>query len=264
MAWLKDGQSIRNKQIMAMLKGKVVLITGAGSGVGRATALACAREGARTAVVDLDADHSKETVHLAQAAGGEAALIQADVTQADQMKAAVQKTIETYGRLDCAFNNAGVVIDEAVKLADYSEDAWDTTIGVNLKGVWLGMKYQIPAMLENGGGAIVNHASVMGMLAGCCRAYVASKHGVIGLTKAGALQYASQGIRINAVCPGGIETPMMDALPSEERERITSMHPIGRLATPDEIAEAVVWLCSDRAAYLCGSVLTVDGGYTIQ
>jgi len=220
---------------MSLLKEKTILITGGGSGVGRAAAVACAREGARVAVVDLDADHSEETVHLAQAAGGEASFIQADVTQANQMKAAVQKTVETYGRLDCAFNNAGVVIDEAVKMADYSEDAWDTTIGVNLKGVWLGMKYQIPAMLEYGGGAIVNHASVMGMLAGCCRAYVASKHGVIGLTKAGALQYASQGIRINAVCPGGIETPMMDSLPSDERERITSMHPIGRLATAEEI-----------------------------
>ncbi len=161
-------------------------------------------------------------------------------------------------------NNAGVVIDEAVPLADYTEDAFDKTIAVNLKGVWLGMKYQIPAMLAGGGGAIVNHASVMGTVAGCCCAYVASKHGVIGLTKAGALQYASQGIRVNAVCPGGIQTPMMDSLPSEDREQITAMHPIGRLATPEEIAEAVVWLCSDRASYLCGSVVTVDGGYTIQ
>ena len=249
---------------MSLLKEKTILITGGGSGVGRAAAVACAREGARVMVVDLDSDHSEETVHLAQATGGEVAFIQTDVTQADQVKAAVQKTVETFGQLDCAFNNAGVVIDEAVNLADYTEDAWDKTISINLKGVWLGMKYQIPAMLDCGGGAIVNHASVMGMVAGCCCAYVASKHGVIGLTKAGALQYASQGIRINAVCPGGIETPMMDALPSEERKRITSMHPIGRVATPEEIAEAVVWLCSDRAAYLCGSVLTVDGGYTIH
>lgn len=249
---------------MTLLKEKTILITGGGSGVGRATALACAREGACAAVVDFDADDSEETVRLVQATGGEAAFIQADVTQAEQMKAAVQKTVETFGRLDCAFNNAGVVIDEAVNLAEYTEDGWDKTMDVNLKGVWLGMKYQIPAMLENGGGAIANNASVMGMVAGCCCAYVASKHGVIGLTKAGALQYASQGIRINAVCPGGIETPMMDSLPSEERKRITSMHPIGRLATPEEIAEAVVWLCSDRSAYLCGSVVTVDGGYTIQ
>jgi len=249
---------------MSLLKDKTILITGGGSGVGRATALACAREGASVAVVDLDADHSEETVDLVQAAGGEAAFIQSEVTQSNQMKVAVQKTVETYGRLDCAFNNAGVVIDEPIQLADYDEEAWDKTIDINLKGVWLGMKHQIPAMLENGGGAIVNNASVMGIVGGCCCSYVASKHGVIGLTKAGAVQYASMGIRVNAVCPGGIETPMMDALPLEDRERITAMHPIGRLATPEEVADAVVWLCSDRAAYLCGSVIAVDGGYTSQ
>ena len=249
---------------MTMLHQKVVFITGAGSGVGRATALTCAREGARVAVVDWDADSSEETVRRVRDTGGEAAFIQADVTQSAQMDAAVRKTVETFGRLDCAFNNAGVVFDEPVPLADYDEQAWDKTIAVNLKGVWLGMKYQIPALLAGGGGVIVNNASVMGVVAGCCCAYVASKHGVIGLTKTGALQYASRGIRINAVCPGGIETPMMDALPPEQRERITAMHPIGRLATPEEIAEAVVWLCSDRSSYLCGSVVMVDGGYTVQ
>ena len=261
---LNDETDHRDIYAMTLLKKKTILITGGGSGVGRATALACALEGARVAVVDLAIDDSEETVRQVEAAGGEASFIRADVTQAGPMEAAVRETVEVFGRLDCAFNNAGVVIDEAVNLADYTEDAWDKTIDVNLKGVWLGMKYQIPALLAGGGGAIVNHASVMAMVAGCCCAYVASKHGVIGLTKAGALQYASQGIRINAVCPGGIETPMMDSLPTEERERITSMHPIGRLATPEEIAQAVAWLCSDRAAYLCGSVLTVDGGYTIQ
>jgi NAD(P)-dependent dehydrogenase (short-subunit alcohol dehydrogenase family) len=249
---------------MTMLRQKVVFITGAGSGVGRVTALACAREGARVAAVDCDADGCEETVRLVRAAGGEAVFIPADVTQSVQMDAAVRKTVETFGRLDCAFNNAGVVFDEPVPLADYDEQAWDKTMAVNLKGVWLGMKYQIPALLAGGGGTIVNNASVMGVVAGCCCAYVASKHGVIGLTKTGALQYASQGIRINAICPGGIDTPMMAALPPEQRERITAMHPIGRLATPEEIAEAVVWLCSDRSSYLCGSVVMVDGGYTIQ
>ncbi len=141
---------------MTLLKDKIILITGAGSGVGRATALACVREGARVAVVDLDADSSEETIRLVQAAGGQAAFIQADVTQPDRMEAAVRETVEVFGRLDCAFNNAGVVIDEPVQLADYAEDAWDKTIAVNLKGVWLGMKYQIPAMLQSGGGAIVN------------------------------------------------------------------------------------------------------------
>jgi NAD(P)-dependent dehydrogenase (short-subunit alcohol dehydrogenase family) len=234
---------------MAVLKDKTVLITGAGSGVGRATALACTREGARIAVVDSDGASSEETVRQVQAAGGEASFIQADVTQSQQMEAAVRKTVEVFGQLNCAFNNAGVVIDEAIQLADYTEDAFDKTIDVNVKGVWLGMKYQIPAMLESGGGAIVNNASVMGVVAGCCCSYVASKHAVLGLTKAGGLQYASQGIRVNAVCPGGIETPMMESLPPEHREQITAMHPIGRLATPEEIAETVVWLCSDRASY---------------
>ena len=249
---------------MGMLDKKVVLITGGGSGVGRTTALACSREGGRVAVVDVDEDDSVETVRQIESAGGEAACFLADVTVAGQVESAVQKTVERFGRLDCAFNNAGIVIDEPVLLADYDEDAWDKTIDVNLKGVWLGMKYQIAAMLKSGGGAIVNNASVMGFVAGCCCSYVASKHGVIGLTKTGALQYGSHGIRINAVCPGGIETPMMDQLPPEDRERITAMHPIGRLATPEEIADAVVWLCSDRAAYLCGSTLMIDGGYTIQ
>jgi len=247
-----------------MLKRKVVLITGGGSGVGRTTALVCSREGARVAVVDLEVEAAEETVRQIEVAGGEAGFFQADVTVADQVEFAVHQAVEQFGRLDCAFNNAGIVIDEPVLLADYDEDAWDKTIDVNLKGVWLGMKYQIAAMLQSGGGAIVNNASVMGFVAGCCCSYVASKHGVIGLTKTGALQYGSQGIRINAVCPGGIETPMMDQLPAEDRERITAMHPIGRLATPEEIADAVVWLFSDRAGYLCGSTLMIDGGYSIQ
>ncbi len=249
---------------MSMLADKAVLITGGGSGVGRTAAIACSREGGRVAVVDLEVEPAEETVRQIQKAGGEATFLQADVTAADQVESAVTRTVERFGRLDCAFNNAGVVIDEAVSMADYDEDAWDKTIGVNLKGVWLGMKFQIAAMLQNGGGAIVNNASVMGFVAGCCCSYVASKHGVIGLTKTGALQYGSQGIRVNAVCPGGIETPMMDQLPAEHREQITAMHPIGRLATPEEIADAVVWLFSDRAAYLCGSTLMIDGGYTIQ
>ncbi len=249
---------------MSLLKQKVVLITGAGSGVGRMTALACAREGARVAVVDLDAASGEETVRLVQATEAEAVFIQADVSQAEEMEAAVRRTVAAFGRLDCAFNNAGIVLDEQVRLADYEEAAWNKTLAVNLSAVWLGMKYEIPAMLRAGGGVIVNNASVMGVVGGCCCAYVASKHGVIGLTKAGALEYAKEGIRINAVCPGGIETPMMAALAPDERDRVTAMHPIGRLAKAEEIAETVVWLCSDRASFLCGSIVMVDGGYTIQ
>ncbi len=249
---------------MTMLKDKVVLITGAGMGIGRVTAIACAREGARVAVVDLNTADSEETVRLVQATGGDAVFIRADVSQPAQMEAAVRNTVESFGRLDAAFNNAGLVIDEPVGLVEYSEDAWDKTIAVNLKGVWLGMKYQIPALLASGGGAIVNNASVMGVVAGCCCSYVASKHAVLGLTKAGALEYASRGIRVNAICPGGVDTPMMETLPEEDRRKILGMHPVGRLAKPEEIAETVVWLCSDRASYLCGSVLMVDGGYTLQ
>lgn len=249
---------------MGMLKQRVVLITGAGSGIGRVTALACVREGARVSLVDLDAANGEETARLIQSIGAEAVFIQADVAQADEMEAVVRRTEEAFGRLDCAFNNAGIVLDEQVRLPDYDETAWDKTIAINLKGVWLGMKYQIPALLRAGGGTIVNNASVMGVVGGCCCAYVASKHGVIGLTKAGALEYAKQGVRINAVCPGGIETPMMASLAADEQDRITSMHPIGRLAKPEEIADVVVWLCSDRASYLCGSIVMVDGGYTIQ
>ena len=249
---------------MDMLKQKVVLITGAGSGVGRVTALACAREGARVAVVDLDAASGEETVRLVQATDAEAVFFRADVSQADEMEAAVRRTVAAFGRLDCAFNNAGIVVDEQVRLADFEEAAWNKTLAVNLSAVWLGMKCEIPAMLRAGGGVIVNNASVMGVVAGCCCAYVASKHGVIGLTKAGALEYAKEGIRINAVCPGGIETPMMAALAPDERDRVTAMHPIGRLAKAEEIAETVVWLCSDRASFLCGSIVMVDGGYTIQ
>lgn len=247
-----------------MFKGKVALITGAGSGVGRAAALAFAREGARVAVVDLSSAHAQETVRLIQAADGQAVSIQADVSQAVQMESAVRTTVETFGRLDGAFNNAGVVIDEQGQLIDYQESDWNKTIDINLKGVWLGMKYEIPAMLRTGGGVVVNNASVMGVVGGCCCAYVAAKHGVLGLTKAGALEYARRGIRINAVCPGGIETPMMEAVSPQERERIVAMHPIGRLAQAEEIAEVVVWLCSDKASFLCGSSVMVDGGYTIQ
>lgn len=170
---------------MSILKGKVVLITGGGSGVGRATAFACAQEGAQVAILDRDTAGAEETVQQIRTEGTEATFFQTDVTCSDQMQAAVRRVVETFGRLDCAFNNAGVVIDEPVSLADYAEEAWDKTIAVNLKGVWLGMKYEIPAMLENGGGAIVNNASVMGVAAGCCCSYVPSKHGVLGLTKPG-------------------------------------------------------------------------------
>lgn len=247
-----------------MLKGRAAFITGAGSGVGRAAALAFAREGARVAVADLDIAASEDTVRQVKAIGGHAVAIQADVSQAVQMESAVRSTVEAFGRLDCAFNNAGVVIDEHGQLVDYQENDWNKTIDINLKGVWLGMKYEIPAMLRAGGGAIVNNASVMGVVGGCCCAYVAAKHGVLGLTKAGALEYAGRGVRINAVCPGGVDTPMMAALSQPERQRVAAMHPIGRIARAEEIAEAVVWLCSDRASFLCGSSVMIDGGYTIQ
>ena len=245
------------------LKGRVALITGGSSGIGRATALAFAREGARVVIGNRRVSEGEETVRRVKAAGGEAMLVRTDVTQAAHIEMLVAKTVETHGRLDCAFNNAGVTGDIA-RTAECTEENWDRTISVNLKGVWLAMKYEILQMLNQGGGAIVNNASVaglVGMRGG--PAYSASKGGVVQLTRTAALEYAKAGIRVNAVCPGFVATPM-----TEEHTRtnpdleawIKRIQPMGRLATPEEVAEAVVWLCSDAASYVTGTSLCVDGG----
>jgi NAD(P)-dependent dehydrogenase (short-subunit alcohol dehydrogenase family) len=249
-------------------EGKVALVTGGGSGIGRATALAFARAGARVVVADIGVAGGTETVQLIHQAGGAATFVETDVSQAAAVAALIAKAVSTYGRLDWAHNNAGIEGVEA-RTADYPEEDWDRVIAINLKGVWLCMKYEILQMQQQGGGAIVNTASIAGLV-GAYRmpAYVASKHGVAGLTKAAALEYAKAGIRVNAVCPGVIRTPMVERFffqrhPRAE-SRLTAFEPIGRLGTPQEVAEAVVWLCSDAASFVTGHTMAVDGGIVAQ
>lgn len=251
-----------------LVAGKVALVTGAGSGIGRATALAFYREGAKVVVSDVAVEGGEETVRLIKQAGGEAIFMKADVSKEAEVEALVNKAMQTYGRLDCAHNNAGVPGPNKMTV-DITEDRWDKVIAVNLKGVWLCMKYEIAQMLKQGGGAIVNTSSDAGLV-GVRRgaAYVASKHGVIGLTKTAALEYAKSGIRVNAVCPGPIDTPMLRG-PGGERvdrfiDRMVAAQPGGRLGKPEEIAEAAVWLCSDAASFVTGHALPVDGGYMAQ
>src|SRR5215475_15690089 len=243
------------------LNGKVALVTGGASGIGRATALTFAREGAKLIIADMNEDGGHQTVHMITEQGGDAIFVQVDVTQATAVEALISKAVETYGCLDCAHNNAGVGSRPRVLLHELAEESWDRVIDINLKGVWLCMKYEISQMLTQGGGTIVNTASIMGLvgLPGSC-AYVASKHGVVGLTKTAALEYAKQGIRVNCVCPGYIETPM-SAPGMADPERMALMlasAPVGRMGKPEEIAEAVVWLCSDAASFVTGHTMTVD------
>jgi NAD(P)-dependent dehydrogenase (short-subunit alcohol dehydrogenase family) len=247
--------------------GKVALVTGAGSGIGRATAQIFSREGAKVVVADIVIEGGEETVRLLKAAGGEATFVRVDVSQPVDVEAMVKKAVDTYGRLDCAFNNAGIegVIQPT---ADYGEAHWDRVLAINLKGVWLCMKYEIQQMLKQGSGAMVNTASVAGLvgLPGFS-AYVAAKHGVNGLTKTAALEYAKSGIRVNAVCPGAIRTPMFERGVRDNpgvEEQVVAMEPIGRMAAPAEVGEAVVWLCSDAASFVTGLPMAVDGGWVAQ
>lgn len=249
------------------LDGKIALITGAGSGIGRASALTFAREGAKVAVADRLVDGGQETVRMVEAAGGTASFIEVDVSDAASVEAMVNATVETYGRIDCAYNNAGIE-GQVAPTDSYADDMFDKVIAVNLTGVWLCMKYEIPRLLEHGGGAIVNTASGAGLIgvAGLS-AYVASKHGVIGLTKTAALEYAKSGIRVNAVCPGLIQTPMVERLTADQPqlgEALVAMEPVGRTGRPEEIAESVVWLCSDAASFVTGHAMSVDGGFVAQ
>ena len=247
--------------------GQVALVTGGSGGIGRATALEFAHQGARVVVSDLLVEAGQETVRLIGAAGGQATFIKTDVTRAAEVQALVGQTLETYGRLDCAFNNAGIEGGMA-KTGEYAEERWEQVIRINLKGVWLCMKYEIQHMLGHGGGAIVNTASVAGLVGfRYGPAYVASKHGVNGLTKTAALEYAKAGIRVNAVCPGVIRTPMFErGLQKNPRleERFAGVHPVGRIGQPEEIARAVVWLCSSAASFVTGTQLPVDGGFVAQ
>ncbi len=247
--------------------GKVALVTGGSSGIGRATAQIFAREGAKVVVADVQVADGEETVRLITAAGGEAIFVRTDVSNPADVEALIKKTVETYGRLDCAFNNAG--IEGALQpTSDYDEAMWDRVMSINLKGVWLCMRAEIRQMLSQGGGAIVNTASAAGLVGvPGLSAYTAAKHGVNGLTKTAALEYAKSGIRINSVCPGGVDTPMLRrafALSPQLAEAAAAVEPVGRLAQPAEIGEAVVWLCSDAASFVTGLPMAVDGGMVAQ
>jgi NAD(P)-dependent dehydrogenase (short-subunit alcohol dehydrogenase family) len=249
-----------------MLDGKSALITGAGGGIGRATALAFAREGARVAAADFVDEAARETVGLVNAAGGQAISLSGDVSREADVREMIAAVVGAYGRLDCAFNNAGVagwhVGSINQKTAEWSEESFDRMIAVNLKGVWLCLRAEINQMLTQGGGAIVNTASIAG-LAGLpnAAAYVAAKHGVVGLTKTAALEYGEAKIRVNAVCPGYIMTPMTAGMTPERGAAVLAQTPMKRLGEADEIAEMVVWLCSERASYVSGAAYNVDGGW---
>ena len=249
------------------LEGKVSLVTGGSSGIGRSTALAFATEGTRVVVADIAVDGGRETVRMIEYNGGQAIFVKTDVTRADEVEKMVDKAIETYGQLDFAFNNAGIDGDVA-SVTRYTEENWDRVININLKGVWLCMKYEIPQMLKQGGGAIVNTSSTAGLIGiGSNPAYVASKHGVVGLTKAAALRYAKRGIRVNAICPGAIYTPLVKKLIAtypDMEQVVIGMSPMGRLGTPEEVAQAVIWLCSDAASFITGNPLSIDGGLVAQ
>ncbi len=250
------------------LNGKVALVTGGGSGIGRATSLAFARRGCKVVVSDMNGPGGLETVKLILETGGEAIFIPANVTLTSQVEALVQRTVARFGSLDCAVNNAGVNVASRNPTHLYSEDDWDRIIDVNLRGVWLSMKYEIPVMLEQGRGSIVNLASIYGIVgAPNTAAYTASKHGVSGLTRVAALEYAQEGIRVNAVGPGYTDTSMVrrviDVNPGLEDWMITKT-PTGRMGNPEEIAEAIVWLSSDEASFVTGAVVPIDGGMTAR
>lgn len=249
------------------LEGKTALVTGAGSGIGRATAVLFAREGARVIVSDVNVSGGEATVAAIQKQGGETRFIRCDISKPSEVEALIRGTVEAFGRLDCAVNNAGIS-GVMAPTGDYPEDMWDRIIATNLKGVWLCMKQEIQQMLKQGGGSIVNTASAAGLVGlPMAPAYVAAKHGVVGLTKTAALEYAKANIRINAVCPGVVRTPMITVATDNNPEveaMVIAAEPVGRMGTPEEVAEALVWLCSGAASFVTGAALPVDGGLVAQ
>lgn len=253
---------------MTRMEGKVAIVTGASSGIGLHTARLFAEKGASVVLADVDETAGREAAKAIDDAGGNALFVKTDVSQSAQVKELVDRTIERFGRLDYAVNNAGVS-GESVPTADITEEDWDRVIGINLTGVWLCMKHEIEAMIQNEGGAIVNVASVLGKVGFAnAAAYVSAKHGVVGLTKSAAMEYATLGVRVNVVCPGFIYTPMLESAGMEEGSEmhtyISSLHPMQRMGTPEEVATMIVWACSDEASFVTGASLLVDGGYTAQ
>ena len=247
---------------MKQLEGKVALVTGAGSGIGEAVVIALAREGAKVVLTDVDLPGAERVAALVKQAGGETLVVRNDVSSAPECEAAVAAALKTFGRLDIAVNNAGIGGPPALT-GDYPLDGWHQVINVNLNGVFYGMRYQIPAMLKSGGGSIINIASILGQVGfATASAYVAAKHGVVGLSKNAAMEYATQGIRVNSVGPGFIRTPLLTKnLTEEQLAGIAALHPIGRLGTAHEVAELVLWLATDKASFVTGSYYAVDGGY---
>ena len=248
-----------------MLKNKIALITGAGSGIGEATTLLFARNGASVMLADMDMEGAERVLAEVKKNGGQGAMVKADVSDPKECEHMVAETVKHFGRLDIAVNNAGIGGPQAI-IGEYPIDGWDKVISINLSGVFYGMRYQIPAMLKNKSGAIVNMASILGKVGfPSSGAYVAAKHGVVGLTETAALEYATQGIRVNTVGPGFIKTPLLDTnLNKEQLEGIAAMHPMKRLGTAEEVAELVLWLVSDKASFVTGSYYNVDGGYLAQ
>jgi NAD(P)-dependent dehydrogenase (short-subunit alcohol dehydrogenase family) len=248
-----------------LLDKKVAIITGASSGIGKSAALLFSQHGAKIVLADIDEAGGNKVKDEIINAGGEAIFVKADTSNPDDSKKTVDKAKEAFGRLDIAVNNAGVA-GESAPVGDYSIESWNKTIAINLSGVFYGMHYQIPTMLETGGGAVVNIASILGKVGfATSSAYVAAKHGVVGLSKTAALEYSSQGVRINSVGPGFIKTPLLENnLDKEAMEQIAGMHPIGRMGEANEVAELILWLSSDKASFVTGSYHAVDGGYLAQ
>jgi NAD(P)-dependent dehydrogenase (short-subunit alcohol dehydrogenase family) len=251
---------------MSEFTGKVALITGGNAGIGRATAIEFAKHGAKVVITGRREKEGHEVIAEIKAFGGEAIFAKTDVSKASDVKAMIERTLQTFGRLDYAFNNAGIE-ETLTPLSNQTEEAYDQIMDINVKGVWLSLKHEIPAMLKTGGGAIVNSSSIAGLVGfAMAPVYVASKHAVIGLTKSIALEYAKQNVRVNAVAPGSIETRMLRDFASapEVRQMLEAGHPMGRIGQPKEVASTVIWLCSGGASFVTGQTLAIDGGYTVQ
>jgi NAD(P)-dependent dehydrogenase (short-subunit alcohol dehydrogenase family) len=251
---------------MSEFTGKVALITGGNAGIGRATAIEFAQHGAKVVITGRREKEGHEVIAEIKALGGEAIFAKTDVSKESDVKAMIERTLETFGRLDCAFNNAGIE-ETLTPLSNQTEETYDQIMDINVKGVWLSLKHEIPAMLKTGGGAIVNSSSIAGLVGfAMAPVYVASKHAVIGLTKSIALEYAKQNVRVNAVAPGSIETRMLRDFASapEVRQMLEAGHPMGRIGQPKEVASTVIWLCSGGASFVTGQTLAIDGGYTVQ